>query len=390
MGKKQIGMLAQIVSFTFIGLFLLNINASAADKNFFGINTTSKSFSRDNKEAASLGLGIMRIVVSWKALEPKPGNYAWQNSDKAVSDAHNSGTQLLLQLMCISDWGTVAPAQERGIYHSASMPKDISQWTDFLKALATRYKGQGVSYEIGNEVNAVAFWNGTKEEYAEFLKASYNAIKSVDSQSAVLPSAMACGVTKGLNTSASPESLKAHDDYLKVILATGAFDAVNMHNYYFPSDVIINQFTFQSYLEHFHKLMDECGVSTKPIWITETGYPSQPVDTQGAKTNESPAAQQARWLKEAYSQAMAAKVERMFWILMYDREESYFGSMGLIDSKEQKRPAWQAMKDMIGGQIASQPAQPVQPAQPAQQSQPEKKKKKSLSILRKVVHKITE
>jgi len=379
MYKKRSNMFLRIISYIFFILLVSGINSFAADKNFFGINTTSKGFSKDLPESTSLGLGIMRIVVTWKALEPKPGIYNWKNSDKAINDARSSGTGFLLQLMCISDWGTKAPAQTRGIYHSASMPKDMNQWTDFLRALASRYKGQGVSYEIGNEVNAVAFWNGTLEEYVDLLKISYQAIKGADPQATVLPSAMACGVTKGLNSNASPDALKAHDDYLRAILATKAFDALNLHNYYYPSDIVMNQFTFQSYLDHFRKLMDESGVASKPVWITETGYPSQPINSSGGDAKESPADKQTRWLKEAYNYAMSAKVERIFWILMYDREESYFGSMGLINKNGQKRPAWQAMKDLIGGQI-SQPAQPSQPQQP---NQPKKKNKKK-TILKKI------
>jgi len=34
----------------------------------------------------------------------------------------------------------------------------------------------------------------------------------------------------------------------------------------------------------------------------------------------------------------------MYWLLLHDRKEPYFGSMGLADAKGNPRPAWDALK----------------------------------------------
>jgi hypothetical protein len=55
---------------------------------------------------------------------------------------------------------------------------------------------------------------------------------------------------------------------------------------------------------------------------------------------------QAQWLKEAYQQAAEFGVERIYWLLLRDRNEPYFGSMGLADAKGNTRPGWDALKQL--------------------------------------------
>jgi hypothetical protein len=58
---------------------------------------------------------------------------------------------------------------------------------------------------------------------------------------------------------------------------------------------------------------------------------------------------QAKWLTEAYWQAFEFGVERIYWLLLRDRKEPYFGSMGLADAKGNPRPAWNALQQFLKG-----------------------------------------
>jgi hypothetical protein len=223
------------------------------------------------------------------------------------------------------------------------------EWIPFVEALATRYRGQGVNYEIENEVNGDAFWKGTLEEYLELLKTGYDVIKKVDPQAKLLPSAMGCGIVRHFQSdSVEQEAWKWHDGWLQPILSTKKFDVVNIHDYYFPSDIVANGLTFRSYLEHIRDLMKKSGVGDRPIWITEMGYVSSPADASGRLDHGSPE-KQAEWLTEAYQQAFEFGVERIYWLLLRDRNEPYFGSMGLADAKGNPRPAWNAFGQFMKG-----------------------------------------
>ncbi len=222
----------------------------------------------------------------------------------------------------------------------------MSEWEDFVGKLAYRYRGGHVYYEIENEVNSPGFWSGTLEEYLELLKASYRSIKKNDPHSKVLLSAMACGIIFNLETEAArEEAKKRYDTWLHSILSTRAFDIVSVHDYYFPSEIIANGLTFTSYLEHTYGLMEETGVQSKPIWITETGYVSRPTMT-GGRTDAGSPEKQALRLVQAYHQAFEFGVKRVFWLFIKDQDSPYFGSMGLFDAQkrgENPRPAWKAL-----------------------------------------------
>jgi hypothetical protein len=118
---------------------------------------------------------------------------------------------------------------------------------------------------------------------------------------------------------------------------------VNVHNYYFPSEITVNGLTFQGYLQHIHDLMKASKLGDRPVWITETGFVSLPTNT-GGRRDDGSNERQAVWLAEAYQQAFEFGVERVYWLLLRDRKEAYFGSMGLEDAKGDPRPSWNAFR----------------------------------------------
>jgi hypothetical protein len=62
----------------------------------------------------------------------------------------------------------------------------------------------GVHYETENEVNS-NFWAGSLTDYLRLLETSHRAIKAVDPDARVLPSAMACGVIFNPKTQVASE-----------------------------------------------------------------------------------------------------------------------------------------------------------------------------------------
>lgn len=311
----------------------------------FGMNLTPRELKRDIKYAQELGISAVRFPMPWQAVEPRKGKINWEQVDYLVDLAQSYSIEVVFMIRSISPWGTKSQTKRSGGYHSASMPRDLKVWEGFLEKLAGHYKGRGVHYEIENEVSGKAFWSGTKAEYVELLKVSYAAIKRTDPYAKVLHAAMPCGITRNFSNANHQLFKKHHDDWLRIILSTKAFDIVNVHNYYFPSEIIANGFTFRSYQRHIKDLMNKAGVGDRPIWITEAGYVSR--RTQAAKRSDSGTPErQAKWIKEAYYQAPEFGVERIFWILLRDRDEKYFGSMGFADAQGNPRPAWRKLQQL--------------------------------------------
>jgi hypothetical protein len=327
---------------------ILTFDAQSQEPRRLGLNTTLRTFGEDLKRAQELGVSVIRIPLQWQFVKIRPGEYDWSTIDRFVKVAQAKQIDILFTIRTVSQEGVkIKKSKKRGVIQVQPINPpsvDKEQWVHFVETLANRYRGKGISYEIENEVNTEFFWKGTLEEYLELLEAGYEVIKKADPQAKVLPSAMGCGIV--LNFQGDNGMYKAwkwHDGWLQPIFSTKKFDVVNIHNYYFPSEIVANGLTFRSYLEHIQDLMKKSGLEDRPLWITEIGYVSVPTEISGRIDNGSPE-KQARWLTEAYQQAFGFGVERIYWLLIRDRKEPYFGSMGLADAKENPRPAWNALK----------------------------------------------
>jgi hypothetical protein len=323
---------------------ILAFDAHAQESMRLGINTTFHTLREDTKLIEELGVRTIRVPLQWKLVKIRPGEYDWTSVDRLLKVAQTKQIEVLLNLCTTFRQEAQKQGGRRVPTQLDPLVKEKEEWVDFVKALANRYRGQGVSYEIENEVNEETFWKRTMDQYLELLKASYEAIKRADPKARVLPSAMRCGILRNVPSGfVNEKDWKWHDGWLQRILSTKDFDVVNVHNYYFPSEIRANGLTFQSYLEHIHDVMKKSGSGDRPLWITETGFVSLPSDA-GGRMDDGSSEKQAAWLAEAFQQAFQSGVERIYWSLLRDRKEPYFGSMGLADAKGDPRPAWNAFR----------------------------------------------
>jgi hypothetical protein len=335
------------ISALLTGLMLLSsilaFNAPAQEARRLGVNTTLRTFGEDIKYLKELGVRAIRVPLQWQFIKMRPGEYDWSTVDRLLKAAQTNQIDVLFTIRTTFQQTPLKRMPRRGVIQINPPSMDMKEWVHFVEILANRCQGQGINYEIENEVNEAAFWKGTLEEYLELLKAGYDAIKKADPKAKVLPSAMGCGTIRNLQLGSGGQKVwKWHDSWLEPILSAKKFDAVSVHNYYFPSEIVANGLTFRSYLEHIRDIMKKSGSGDFPVWITETGFVSLPADAGGRMDNGSPE-KQAKWLTEAYRQAFESGVERIYWLLLRDRKEPYFGSMGLADAKGDRRPAWNAL-----------------------------------------------
>jgi beta-galactosidase GanA len=327
---------------------LLPPTAPAQEARRLGVNTTLRTYEQDIKSLKELGVGAIRVPLQWQFIKIRPGEYDWSDVDRLLKAAQTKQIDVLL-IIRTSFQVVRTKRRPRGKIEISPKWMDMKEWAHFVEILANRYQGQGINYEVENEVNEAASWRGTLEEYLELLKTGYEAIKKVDPKAKVLPSAMGCGMTRSLQLgSGGAKAWKWHDSWLEPVLSTKKFDTVSVHDYYFPSEIVANGLTFRSYLEHIRNIMKKSGSGNLPIWITETGFVSLPADV-GGRTDKGSYEKQAQWLTEAYQQAFEFGVERIYWSLLRDRKEPYFGSMGLADAKGTPRPAWNALSQFEMG-----------------------------------------
>jgi len=134
--------------------------------------------------------------------------------------------------------------------------KDMTPWADYCRQMVRHYKGQVMAWEIENEPNAGDLI--AADEYVQFLKVGYEAIKAED------PNAVVVGLC------GCPGFLAWNE---KVFDAGGAkyFDVMSLHNYIeYPIRTNVRERQVEKAIAMMVKYRGE----RVPVWNTETGMHS--------------------------------------------------------------------------------------------------------------------
>jgi len=341
--------------------------AGAADRMWIGFHddpsfrwSEERLTELDNAKAA--GGSIVRILVEWhQVAKTKPANptnsfdpaYALGEIDDLVRNAQARGMEINLAL-----WGT--PAWANGNGKPNVPPKNVNDFADFAKAVASRYSGKRAGYPfvrfygIWNESNLSLFltpqYNASGRivgpaAYAKLAKAAVPAIKAAS------PRAL---VAIGETSSTGRDKPRAGNGSDSVAPATFArlmapslkrlkFDAWAQHPYPFPVNMKPSQkvkypnVTLLSLPRFAKDLGKWFGRKNLPLWITEYGHETQPGEPGGVSE-----AVQARYVKEALALAKAdPRVTMFIWFVFRDSKGSLWQS-GLYRETGAARPSMTA------------------------------------------------
>lgn len=231
-----------------------------------------------------LGVGWVKVQISWKLYEPEPGNChteRFAELDAFVRQANALGINILLSVSKAPEWSR--PTTEMD-----GPPADFALYTQFMRNLAQRYQGQVAAYELWNEPNLQREWNGrplSGSDFVTLIQAGAAGVRATDPAALLIAGAPA---TTGIN-----DRLTAIDDrvFLQEMLDAGVtahVDAIAAHPYGWanPPDSTISQpdpaipshnnhpsFFFRDTLADYRTLLDQSG-SSLPIWVTEFGWGS--------------------------------------------------------------------------------------------------------------------
>jgi hypothetical protein len=300
---------------------------------------------------SSLGVGWVRLFVSWSVFEPTKGHL-----DQAQVAALESGiaglprgTKVIVDIVHSPPWAS-------GSTDDAAPPRDPGDYAAFAGAMARRFAGRVAAWEIWNEEDAPVWWAGAPDApaYAALLRAAYPAIKTADSRATV--------VLGGLTGNDYEFLAQLYDHGAK-----GHFDAVSVHTdticdvispYEYlrngltgPYAQRINRWAFLGY-RTVHEVMVAHG-DASPIWMTEMGWSVYPgICNSGAwagqKAGGVSPVQQASFLLEAYHcLTQDPYVQVAIWYSMQDTPpfDNPRGYYGLLDSGLAPRPAFGALSE---------------------------------------------
>jgi len=198
--------------------------------------------------------------TAWLNLEPANDLWDFRRLDRFIAKSRAQGTDdITLVLAGTPRWaaGRVDDADAAWLGPgSASMPKQLAEWREFVSTVATKYRGFITAYEIGNEPNLKTFWSGTPQDYAAYVQTAAAAIRAADP---------AATIVAGGPLVRDASDLPVIRRWLAPVMTTGTdIDAVAVHVYPPARDLV----KVATLLDDVTAEVDAISGGL-PIWVTE-------------------------------------------------------------------------------------------------------------------------
>lgn len=166
------------------------------------------------------------LGVTWRDVNPAPGQFTWNVLDAEVRQVEQSGAVPMLVLGMTPAWAAADPGagDPRWGAGSASPPREASFWRDYVAAVVDRYGTRIKGYQIWNEANLRTFWAGNPEQMADLTREAYSIIKQRQ------PSAIVVAPSIGLRLTGPMRSFTR--GLMGALVARGTpVDALSIHSY---------------------------------------------------------------------------------------------------------------------------------------------------------------
>lgn len=231
-----------------------------------------------------LGLGWVKVQVSWKLYEPYAGDYheeRFTELDQFVNTAVANNINVIFSVSKAPEWSR--PTTEMD-----GPPNDFALYGQFMSYVAERYRGKVAAYELWNEPNLQREWNGFAmggADFVQLIRQGANGVRVHDSEVVLIAGAPAVtGIDDRVNAIADRT-------FLREMLAAGVtdfVDAIGVHPYGHanpPDSSVANPdpsvpshnnhptFFFADTLADYRQILTEAG-SDLPLWATEFGWGS--------------------------------------------------------------------------------------------------------------------
>lgn len=157
----------------------------------FGVN--HHEFLASYEALAAIGCEYSRQWFVWAWIQPERGQWNWNWHDERLAEARRHQVKTIGVLGGLASPGWSSPENlEPGQVTTHGCPADMADWEAYVRAVATRYKGQITVWESWNEVMNLAQvqrlgWSVAK--YVDLHRRTYRILKEVDPKNKVLLSA---------------------------------------------------------------------------------------------------------------------------------------------------------------------------------------------------------
>jgi Glycosyl hydrolase catalytic core len=204
------------------------------------------------------------IGSQWTDVNGTTGNYIWSGLDARVAAALANNADIVYTLGGRTpQWASARPdAFSPYGPGQCAEPKSDQVWQDWIRTIATRYKGKIKLWEVWNEPDLPDFYCGTPDKLIDLARQAYTVLKQVDPANRVL--------TPGFSGYAGP-------GYLDYYLAQGGGQYSDIVAYHFYVDKPEDNARWR--MANVQSTIRRYGAQTKPLWNTEQGWIEIPSPT---------------------------------------------------------------------------------------------------------------
>jgi hypothetical protein len=280
------------------------LTGTTVQRSLFGMHV----FNLQDGVFPTIAIGSVRLwdnQTTWSSIETAQDQFNWAKLDGAVATAQRNGVNdILMVLAGTPAWATDNPAAggAAGVLPGAAgMPKNLADWDDWVRQVATRYKGRITSYQPWNEANLTTFSTGTPKQMADLTKHAYDIIKSID------PSAKVVAPSTG--TRLGGPFHKFYPAFLEELKARNwPVDVFAAHTYPYSLGSPVDR---AALARQWIAMLQAAGAPALPLWDTENNFglkgpgASPDADIIGPRAGE--------WAARTYLDALRLGISRVYW-----------------------------------------------------------------------------
>lgn len=293
--------------------------------------------------AAADGIGWVRIPFTWSTIQPSNASLNLSLHVPIVKRAAADNLRIVGILGFSTPWNTTAPATEtRAARREHYPPADYDAWYRYVVTVVGVFKDSVHHWEVWTSPDTGSLtppgqtcngsWCGTAAQYAHLLSVAYKAVKTTDPTATVIMGGMSLSTDTDTNFL---YDVLADPDYP----ARDAFDIMGFHLYGSKTEALRRM--------NFVKLqLAYGGAGTLPIWVTEFGYPSDPL-LQTVPPFLDGENGQAAYLKDMAAYLLLIGVRKVFWYQLFDTAGDALPTYGLLTSTFVKKQSYTAYGEFI-------------------------------------------
>lgn len=212
--------------------------------------------------AQRTGKELTRFDFPMNIIEPQKKNFSWTLMDQNVQMARDRNLAVVGTLNASAAWAV--KANDTTPFDGPIDPNKMNDYTTFVKTVVARYPDI-LYWEVWNEPNLGGGLSNYKDHpdwYAKLLKTAFNAVKQANPNAQVL--------LGGLAMNSSTQSWMNAVVFDPLNPGLNNFDIANVHIRGTIQGVTSQTTQARAYV-------DSIGRTDAPLWVTEHGYPANPI-----------------------------------------------------------------------------------------------------------------